>query len=366
MPWVIKQVEEEWCVFKEGEDGEAEGESLGCHPSEKEAKEKQAALYANEKAFGFKVADGSWVGWWTNAFEDRQKETFRQAAIDEYIQWANEQKALPPLWYWHVPVPIGETQVLGRVGHVAVAAGTLNEKGKALWKGLEKHPELGDAMSHGFVYKRGTKGEDGTIPWFRSYELTVCPSRVAANSLTMVLGGKVAMNEEQKKALTALLGEAVATEFVEQTEKASGMLEAAGLQWKTDETQPVESEEPKKDEPLVLTMGPEALQSIAQAVVAALQPQMNALDDGVKSVMSRVEEELSGATKALTELAKSEDTRIAEKVGQLPRVTAYRPTAEGQKTTGGAEVIAGKPGEHYTKTLQESVAEILASRNAGR
>src|SRR5512139_1438023 len=48
MPWVIKKNDDEWCVYKEGPDGEATGDTLGCHDSDEKAKEQLAALYASE------------------------------------------------------------------------------------------------------------------------------------------------------------------------------------------------------------------------------------------------------------------------------------------------------------------------------
>jgi len=47
MPYVIKHNDDQWCVYKEGDNGESMGETLGCHPSESEAKDHLAALYAN-------------------------------------------------------------------------------------------------------------------------------------------------------------------------------------------------------------------------------------------------------------------------------------------------------------------------------
>ena len=49
MPWVIKKAGDEWCVYKEGADGQATGDSLGCHDTEAQAKDQLAALYANEE-----------------------------------------------------------------------------------------------------------------------------------------------------------------------------------------------------------------------------------------------------------------------------------------------------------------------------
>lgn len=48
MPYVIRKNESQWCVYKEGADGEPTGESLGCHDSESGAQEQMRALYAND------------------------------------------------------------------------------------------------------------------------------------------------------------------------------------------------------------------------------------------------------------------------------------------------------------------------------
>jgi hypothetical protein len=47
MPYMIQKDGEQFCVYKQGEDGKAMGESLGCHDAEADAKKQLAALYAN-------------------------------------------------------------------------------------------------------------------------------------------------------------------------------------------------------------------------------------------------------------------------------------------------------------------------------
>jgi hypothetical protein len=44
---MIVEKENEFCVYKEGEDKQPVGESLGCHPSKEEARAQRRALYAN-------------------------------------------------------------------------------------------------------------------------------------------------------------------------------------------------------------------------------------------------------------------------------------------------------------------------------
>lgn len=50
MPWATFEQDDEFCVYKVGADEERTGESLGCHPTRKDAQEQVSALYASEKA----------------------------------------------------------------------------------------------------------------------------------------------------------------------------------------------------------------------------------------------------------------------------------------------------------------------------
>ncbi len=48
MPWATFEQGDQFCVFKVTAEGEKDGETLGCHPSRKEAQGQVAALYAEE------------------------------------------------------------------------------------------------------------------------------------------------------------------------------------------------------------------------------------------------------------------------------------------------------------------------------
>jgi hypothetical protein len=50
MPYMKKQVDGKWQVYKKGDNGEPTGDALGTHDSEKQADEQIAAIYANEDA----------------------------------------------------------------------------------------------------------------------------------------------------------------------------------------------------------------------------------------------------------------------------------------------------------------------------
>lgn len=45
MPYLIVKNKNEWCVYKEDANKKPTGDTLGCHPSEKEAQKQMAALY---------------------------------------------------------------------------------------------------------------------------------------------------------------------------------------------------------------------------------------------------------------------------------------------------------------------------------
>lgn len=48
MPYTIAKQGDQWCVYKKGDDGKAEGDSLGCHDSQAEAQAQIGAIESNE------------------------------------------------------------------------------------------------------------------------------------------------------------------------------------------------------------------------------------------------------------------------------------------------------------------------------
>jgi hypothetical protein len=51
MPYLVRKRDNQFCVYKEGADGQATGDSLGCHATEAAARDQVKALYANVKEF---------------------------------------------------------------------------------------------------------------------------------------------------------------------------------------------------------------------------------------------------------------------------------------------------------------------------
>jgi len=55
MPYMVQEKENEFCVYKKGDDDKPAGDPLGCHPSKEKADEQIAALYANEDTKSIKA-----------------------------------------------------------------------------------------------------------------------------------------------------------------------------------------------------------------------------------------------------------------------------------------------------------------------
>lgn len=181
---------------------------------------KNALQRGNNDIIAFKVntATRSWVGIWSNNFEDREGEIFTAKAIDDYIARVDMGiTPLPELWVWHTPgTRLGEAQYVGRIGAFALAMGTfddtpLAEKGM---HSLAKHKNLG--MSHGYRYDPRFKS--GRIyHQFNTFELSPLPRTKAANSYTSFEGIKeMGITGDKKTFLVEILG----TETTEALEKA--------------------------------------------------------------------------------------------------------------------------------------------------
>lgn len=181
---------------------------------------KNALQRGNNDIIAFKVntATRSWVGIWSNNFEDKEGEIFTAKAIDDYIARVDMGITPPPeLWVWHTPgTRLGQAQYVARVGAFAVAMGTfddtpLAEKGM---HSLAKHKNLG--MSHGYRYDPRFKA-GRVYHQFNTFELSPLPRTKAANSYTSFEGIKeMGITGEKKTFLVEILG----TETTEALEKA--------------------------------------------------------------------------------------------------------------------------------------------------
>ena len=187
-------------------------------------------------ASGFKALGDHWFAFWSNSFEDRDGEWFAEKAIDEYVMRVDVGAVpYPELWFWHTPgTRFGEAQWVGRVGHFAIAAGAFDETplGHAMQEAFAKGRGLDYGMSHGFVYDPGQKRGD-VYHQFNTFELSVLPAEVAANSFTAFEEVKaMELTPEKTAALKRMIGPEMTDKLLAETENKSRLIEELGVRYK--------------------------------------------------------------------------------------------------------------------------------------
>ena len=278
MPYDIREHFGEYCVYKEGD-----SEPMKCYADRAEADAYMKALWAAESdddakanddplarltepqreslfkriskalsdavngkparpaASGFKVynVNGSarWLAWWTNNFEDRDKEIFSAKAIDDYIARVDAGVIdMPELWFWHIPgTRHGQADWMARIDHMAVAAGTFDDspRGKAAQRHYAKQRKP-YGVSHGFLFPASAL-KDGVYSSFNTFEISPLPIQEAANPYTAFSIEKVkemALTTEKVRALKALFGEEEAERIIADTLEASKAVDSLGAKFK--------------------------------------------------------------------------------------------------------------------------------------
>jgi len=319
-----------------------------------------------KKATSFKAFDdGTWVGIFTNAFEDREGEFFATPALKEFVSWTKAENITMPLWFWHMPYDMGMAEAFEMAGRMVVVAGHLNETGKAIAKWYSEHPEETLGMSHQFEWSPLRK--DGkTYLWFRPSEVTFLPWEKAANAYTVyIVGGNM---DEKSKKLVEILGEEKATEVLTEAEAKSKALEE-NVAFKEVEAQPAPKAEeaPKEEtkevviaEPAIAraVVDPETIQALATAIVSQLGPVFEKFASVIQPIAQAVDEQ----GKQLKELVKTDDEKVKERLAALPPLDIFRATIQAPAPTEKKEVVA--PGKSiHDMTLGESIQNILDARS---
>lgn len=199
MPYEIRKVEDEYCVYKK-----TGGESLGCHPTREEAQKQIAAIYANEAKSYVIKSDGDGLRLMvirsSNAYLDREKEIVRQKALQGYVEtcWKdNEFVGDNLLLLWHAGDPIGDIIYAEMIGPFLLevarersnAVVNLAEDGephiettvRSVWDALENEPDMGASIQ--FFYVTSDR-EDGIYDVIHKVETSVLPRWAAANYIT--------------------------------------------------------------------------------------------------------------------------------------------------------------------------------------
>jgi hypothetical protein len=216
MPYIVKDSGEEgsdtrYCVYKKGPDGQPEGKSFGCHPSEEKANNQIAAIYANETKAAFEqwepgqiIAVKAGDEWTLEVLglpyggpiggKDLQKEYF-----DEQTDFMLKPGDTRPVIYFHGDNPGGQpdmrpevigTAVLDRYdakgGWFQVTLDKAKKYAQRLWQAAVRGAA---AASSGAVAHLVRKGPDGRIITWPVGELTLLDTgegRMPANPFATV------------------------------------------------------------------------------------------------------------------------------------------------------------------------------------
>lgn len=138
---------------------------------------------------GFKMIDDShWLAWYTNNFEDKEKEIISQKALREFIDKANDGTyEMPELWFHHIEgTRHGQVEKLFLIDHFALAYGTFDDiKSNAFVSAMKSWYDSQNiiTLSHGFFYEAKNK-KDGVYHKIRTYEISTLPAGREANPFT--------------------------------------------------------------------------------------------------------------------------------------------------------------------------------------
>lgn len=182
---------------------------------------------------GFKGLDGQprWIAIWTNRYEDKAHEVFREKAHEDYLSAIDGGYPLPKLDLWHVPgADLGTAEVVDYHDGFMFAVGTYDRPEYA-----ERLKALGPLKcSHRFRYKSTDRDPSGTFWRYRTDRITVLPAGAEANGLTGFDPGNTEepMRQQVKETLVRVLGAEKAAELESNLATLREEAEKQGVGWK--------------------------------------------------------------------------------------------------------------------------------------
>jgi len=200
---------------------ETEGLAALLHPSlGKSLKTLDEHDLSDNRAFAFKTVDGDvwWFQWTSNSFVDRERETFTQKALEDYVARHRDEDVKGEFWYRHIPgTKFGTVKWQAMVGRFLAQAGPFDDTSigktfKSFFKEYpERHPTIapeGWGTSHGYFYNHEDR-KDNVYDWLEIKESTVLPSDAASNpwSPAPSIVRSIEMNEKEKQDLLAIGGQ---------------------------------------------------------------------------------------------------------------------------------------------------------------
>ncbi len=260
-----------------------------------------------------------WVAWASNRWRDNDNppEIISEKAHQDFVQYIDDGGAYPEAWLWHTPgTKWGQADFVDYMDGFLIVSGTVIPGMEHVAESLANEKDLG--ISHG--YKYGHYDPDGgIIGWYRSFEVSPLPLKVAANKWTAidVLTKEVEMGfSDTKRAwLVGHLGEEDVSRLEGDTAAAKAALEKKGIDYKDmpeDEPKPV-------SEPTVPVLNQKALGDLGAAAAKALVE-----TDAFKGLVTSVAEtsnqaketngQIKGITDRLDHLERTDDAKIADAV----------------------------------------------------
>lgn len=200
-----------------------------------------------DKSSGIQVVDERlFVAWYSNNFEDKDKEFFPTKAIDNSISRKNRgDYRQPELWSHHQEyLKHGEALKVVRLGHFVVAAGIFDspqendlvEPFKAWYESSERV-----TMSHGFEFNP-LEYRDKAFWEFDTFEISTLRPGMEANPYTLFsMEDAMPLTKEDEKFLEGLLGSDRLQKLKTTSQKAGSKIRGANINFK--------AKDPKKKPP---------------------------------------------------------------------------------------------------------------------
>lgn len=171
---------------------ESEEELYSFEPSPQEGKHIVSIIlnwFKSKKdvSQGFKLlSNDKWVGWYTNAYQDRDGEWVSEKALARDVERKLQTRQFPELRFGHLAAcKIGQAEVIAKVGRYMVGVGHFDNT--PLATAIKSHIADSDhdwTMSHGFEYPPSSKVK-GVYYDIDTFEISVLPAGIEANSLTL-------------------------------------------------------------------------------------------------------------------------------------------------------------------------------------
>jgi hypothetical protein len=294
--------------------------------------------------------DLRWFAWASNNWRDHDNppEIITEKAHLDYVAYVDKSGRYPEAWLWHTHgTKWGQADWVDYADGFLVVSGTVDPGREHVADALAADKDMG--VSHGFVYGQADPIE-GTIGWYRSFEVSALPADAAANPWTSidVLAKEADMgfNAAKRAFLVEKVGEDEVARLEREGGDAKARLEALGIESKG---MPPDDDNNDKD-PVPAAIDTKALATAAgEAAVKALT-ESDAFK-GLTTVQAEQGEALKGLTARMDALQRSDDEKVAALVGA-------RDTRQGghQASASDGNVVAQKdapPGPDGQKPEEE-------------